>query len=299
MNKGAVNNYCNFTTIGQDCKDLDFDYVADYNNTTCNGGLDQCVELGLNFNPNFATNLVPNSSNYNFTNLTLYSDLRRINDFSINESNKPRIEFTNNVSLINLETGYCFKRESINLDLVFNITNTKITVLSEDYNIFNKPAIIYFYGTFVTPKILKDGIDCLSCEIISNGNGVVKINVSGFSTYEIVETYVPSNNPESNDHSRRSGGEKNKNSSLINESNFSLNNLNNNLNSSLLVESESNKSIQENINKIVKKIYKKNWTFFFIFIFISLLFVYILYLIFKSYVRRKQIQMVLKENTIN
>jgi peptidoglycan hydrolase-like protein with peptidoglycan-binding domain len=52
----------------------------------------------------------------------------------------------------------------------------------------NKPATITLYNiTEKSPKIMKDGVECTTCKIISFTNGTLVFTVSGFSTYTVVE----------------------------------------------------------------------------------------------------------------
>ena len=52
---------------------------------------------------------------------------------------------------------------------------------------FAKSAFLSFYGSFIAPKLKKDGADCTDCILISNTNGVIKFEVPEFSSYEISE----------------------------------------------------------------------------------------------------------------
>ena len=56
----------------------------------------------------------------------------------------------------------------------------------------NVPATLTLYHlTFTSPKVMRDGVECATCTVVSYANNTLVIDVTGFSTYEVVEGYVP------------------------------------------------------------------------------------------------------------
>ena len=74
-----------------------------------------------------------------------------------------------------------------NLTKGVKIEQDRITINASENPVLNKSAKLYFYGTYVNPRVLRDGDDCSSnvCSAVTVGNGYASLNVTGFSTYEM------------------------------------------------------------------------------------------------------------------
>jgi len=247
LNETCANGCLNAQCISLSCVDSDEDGIIDYNLTHCPEGRDQCIESGMNFNPMINSNLIPNSTKFNFTNPLNYNDLRRIKNFNLNFFDRERIAFRENISLINLNKSNCFQIYRINLDLVFDVNDTRIVVNSTDYRIFNKSAVIYFYGDFTNPKILRDGADCdlTVCKIINNSNNKITVNVTSFSTYDIVENAIVDIGDVGDDNNQGSGGGGGRGSTVNVETARTNNSLNNTVSPNIETTEEKTDSVQD------------------------------------------------------
>lgn len=102
------------------------------------------------------------------------------------------LEFANNLGKISYPQGnYNLARNSgdaIDLDSNLNIAKGIVSLNSTQVPELNKPATITLYNiTEKSPKIIRDGVECTTCKIISFTNGTLVFTVSGFSTYTVVE----------------------------------------------------------------------------------------------------------------
>jgi hypothetical protein len=85
--------------------------------------------------------------------------------------------------------------DQLDLDSNLVFTQNKISLNSKNLPQLNKKAIITMNNVnVIKPKILKDGVQCNACSIISFINKTLIFNVDGFSVYEVVEggvNYIP------------------------------------------------------------------------------------------------------------
>jgi hypothetical protein len=104
----------------------------------------------------------------------------------------PTLEFSNSLGKVSYPQGsYNLARNSgdaIDIDSNLNISKGIVSLNSTQVPELNKPATITLYNiTQKSPKIIRDGVECTTCKIISFTNGTLVFTVSGFSTYTIVE----------------------------------------------------------------------------------------------------------------
>ena len=180
-------NSGNINIIKGTCKDEDLDGLYDYNIVNCPPGRDNCVETGLAFSPGVRSDLIPTTSKYTTVDFNTLTDLRD-NVFYLDLNGRRRLEFKDKVSFVNVDSNGCFiTTQKIDLDSAFAIDDKKVLVDGNIYRVFDKSAFLSFYGSFIAPKLKKDGADCTDCILISNTNGVIKFEVPEFSSYEISE----------------------------------------------------------------------------------------------------------------
>ncbi|MFH1425199.1 MAG: right-handed parallel beta-helix repeat-containing protein [archaeon] len=172
------------------CVDEDWDGLYDYDENLCVFGRDHCVESG--FDSSVLNNflLVPNNTLFNVSNFGFWSDLRNVRLGVRLGDGKERIEFVDEVSLINVDEEGCFVSSALDFDDVFVLSDTKIEVDGERFRIFDKPARIHFYHNFVEPNLFREGVECYDCILIEEGEGFLEYEVPGFSVYELVEGFV-------------------------------------------------------------------------------------------------------------
>ena len=197
------------------CKDDDKDGI-DEPSSTCLLGKDDYFNLGskegswddyyVNWsNVTLFDTIRPLTENFDVPALDNFVDLRSV-DFNLSLNQKTRVKYLNNISLVKIYERYsgnsysecCYFNieEPLNLSKVFEINDTSISVNTSAYaySQFNKSAEIYFYGTYYSPKILKDnGDECFPpvCVVEERTSEYVKVFVSHFSSYTIIETGSP------------------------------------------------------------------------------------------------------------
>jgi hypothetical protein len=114
-------------------------------------------------------------------------EISNLSDLIIEDPNYAKIEFNENVSLID-DIGENNKSDfDSNINLSFNRIEINSSVLMS----LNKSATLTLYGlTFNNPRILKDGSVCSSteCVEVSYSGGTLVFNVTGFSVYSSEET---------------------------------------------------------------------------------------------------------------
>jgi hypothetical protein len=141
--------------------------------------------------PTPPTLLPPNAKKFNIlTNLT-GKDLKSVPDFELGILSKGKIKFNQAVSLGREKTP-------LDLDSTVFIEESRVTVNSSSAPELNKPATITLYNiTLTEPKIMKDGVVCTTCTLVSydRNTKTLVFTVPGFSTYEVVEGYVPPQTP--------------------------------------------------------------------------------------------------------
>jgi len=105
------------------------------------------------------------------------------------------MEIYNTYGKVEYESGsYALVRGENTLDIDSNMTIDRGTITINSTNLpeFNKPAKITLSGlTLTTPVILKDGILCTTCTVVSYTGGTLIFRVSSFSTYTVEETVTP------------------------------------------------------------------------------------------------------------
>ncbi len=113
-------------------------------------------------------------------------DLNSISDIELRNS-QGKVNFNSgNYSLIK-STG-----ESLDIDSNLNISNRLVYLDSSNIPELNKPATITLYNiTAAKPKIMRDGVACDKCTIVSYTNNTLVFTVPGFSTYEVIDELAP------------------------------------------------------------------------------------------------------------
>lgn len=186
-------NGCGFV---QDCKDVDLDGLFEFNANTCTAGKDYCPFTNNTFfieNPNEFSNYIPEAGAYNITLDINNTNIFDFADFDIELENIGGLRFRENVDLIRINETGCFEKLDFNLDSFVKVEEKKIFVNSSYHKEFNRQAIITFFNIgFTEPKVLRDGILCSVCNIISYSNNVLTVEVPGFSTYTVEEGFTPS-----------------------------------------------------------------------------------------------------------
>ncbi len=154
------------------------------------------------------------------------------NDISSLDLNSvSNLELKNSLGKVNFETGNysLVKKTGESLDIDSNLTISKGLVYLDSTNVpeLNKPATITLYNiTVAKPKIMRDGVVCDKCIIISYINNTLVFTVPGFSTYEVIDELAPpvvsNQEPSSNTSSgsSRSGGSRSGGSSSVSQSIF-------------------------------------------------------------------------------
>lgn len=119
-------------------------------------------------------------------------DILYYSDFVIGKNQYGKIDFKQPVQLVKDSSSY---KDRLDIDSSLVFSQNKVTLNSANLPQLNKKAVITLNNVnVIKPKILKDGVLCTTCTIISFINRVLVFNVSGFSTYEVVEggaNYVP------------------------------------------------------------------------------------------------------------
>lgn len=203
------------------CEDIDADGIPDYNIVYCNsssatgadgGRLDFCTWTNRSYfegNLSAINEYLPdtNISGLNISQINS-SNLAEYENFVIEKQNIARIKFREKLMLVRINETGCFERINFS-EKMMKIEDKKVFINSSYFSEMSRPAVIEFYGvSFTTPKMLKNGADCGSdCSVnyyVSGGN--YSVNVTGFSTYEVVEGYVALTTTRSTSGSSTSGG---------------------------------------------------------------------------------------------
>lgn len=127
----------------------------------------------------FQNSLTTNITEQGYTNIT---------NLTIGMVNKSKIRFLEAVDLVDYDGSF----NEIDLDTHVNCSDRLISLNSTALSMLNVSAELTFYNiTFSEPQIQKDGVDFndynLSQSPNSSNNYTMTINVSGFSTYEVIE----------------------------------------------------------------------------------------------------------------
>lgn len=148
--------------------------------------IDQCnnTSSGLNNSVNVYGCPMPIATKFDIKPDFNNANLTNISSFEIGISDYGKIYYLNRViSLLKSNGG-----DRYNLDLGINITEGKVFLNSSILPTLNVSARITLYDIeFNSPKILLDGSNCTSCNIISYDGSTIVFNVSHFTIYEVVD----------------------------------------------------------------------------------------------------------------
>jgi len=180
-------NNCTFNVTSL-CLDRDRDGVDDYDAASCAMGRDFCVELNPSWN-----SLIPDfNGNISFD---LTGDFLNMSDFKMAIAGRGEIVFKQGVRIVDLNETGCFRK--LNLTDIVLFSDKKIFVNSTRFPEFAKAARLTFEDiSFVQPKVYRDNVECILCNI-TNYNLIgknLRVDVPGFSEYEVREEYVSSGN---------------------------------------------------------------------------------------------------------
>ncbi|MCD4771473.1 hypothetical protein K8R30_03590 [archaeon] len=162
-------------------------------------GLIYCPSSGL-FN---LTAVVLEDANYTGDNLTRFVNVEGVLEVVVTLNPSGWLEGTTDFSNVNLsnflgrfvnEFGEILFLEnlnvlrSLNLDSKIVVEDKRIFVDSDSLPEFNFSSRLKFFNVnFTSPIVLKDGVLCSSCTVVSYVDGVLVVDVDGFSEYLIVE----------------------------------------------------------------------------------------------------------------
>jgi len=147
-------------------------------------------------------NFTANSTRFIFY-FTNYSDVFKGNSTNFSEYTYDNIQNLSNIILENIQYGKILFLQAVNLtndanpsdnlldlDNYTNFSSNRIDLNSVALPNLNVPATLWFYNlTLSNPRVMRDGQACPSsiCIIESYLAGTLKVNVTGFSTYYVVE----------------------------------------------------------------------------------------------------------------
>jgi len=131
----------------------------------------------------------PTATDFNhlFPPLEEVTDLSKINNFEIGDTNYGTIKYTGDISLVADKLDGV---DSVDLNSIVKIEKNRVSIDSARAPGLNSVAEVKMYSVaFSNPVILKDGTRCPSteCTDVTLENGVLTFKVQGFSTYEAVE----------------------------------------------------------------------------------------------------------------
>jgi cysteine-rich repeat protein len=168
------------------CIDADRDGLKDFNDSPgeanyCPDGKDKCIQINFNFSQ-FKPNLVDYNLSYEDS-----LDLRNISNVRIEKNKIARIIFKDRIRMIGVNETGCFVR--LNLTRKIEISPRRIVVNANETSELNNPASLIFENISLSrPIILRDSSYCFDCSYVYNKtSGILEVNVSGFSVYEVVE----------------------------------------------------------------------------------------------------------------
>jgi len=111
-------------------------------------------------------------------------DLLNVDNLKLGVIGKGRIEFTENVTLVDIENNYDYT----DLDDKVKIQENMISLDSANLPMLNKSAILTLYNLNLTnPKVLKDNSLCSECSIVGYINGTFRFSIEGFTNYSAAE----------------------------------------------------------------------------------------------------------------
>jgi len=195
-NEGEVCSVLNFdsgTGCGASCQDKDGDGLYEYDFALCPTGRDVCGDSDDSFfedNPTEFDNFVPESGLYDISEVNVDNVFNHAG-FSMELTNIGKVEFREFVKLIRIDEQGCFEKLDFGLESFMKIEDKKVFINSNFHKDFDKPARITFRNVdFIEPKVLRDGVECSVCSVVSYADGAYVVDVPGFSEYEVVEGYV-------------------------------------------------------------------------------------------------------------
>ena len=171
--------------LKRECVDSDGDGVLDYNAVTCSGGRDRCLEDKTVLND--FNRFKPRASGFNLSWNESVLKVENLSGLKI-AAEKGGIWFKRKMNLVRLNDSGCYG--FMNLDSLIEIKDKNITIHSEDMAELNSSAVLtYVNVSFDKFKVLKNGVECSDCVVSSynKSNGSLVIEVSGFSSYVIVD----------------------------------------------------------------------------------------------------------------
>lgn len=125
------------------------------------------------------------ASSCNDFNKSSFEDLQSLNHIFF-ENQYGKINFS---EPINLTDDSNFSDSFINLDDYLGISANRISVDLDFLPNFNKAAVLELYGlNFINPRILKDGVVCSECSILSYSGGNLVFSGETMGVYSVEET---------------------------------------------------------------------------------------------------------------
>ncbi len=186
------------SALAQNCGDADLDGILDYHPQDCSLGKDICVFEKKKLKGSNLTSLLPHSALLNVSWDSQGSDIRNSSNLVLFKDSAAKIQFEDTVDLVGVNDSGCYS--PLNLDLLVELKDKKIVVHSSDFSGLNKKAILTFYNVrYIEPQIRKDGEVCSDCTIVSYDStlGELQVEVTGFSEFDVIESFVPSESPNS------------------------------------------------------------------------------------------------------
>ena len=116
-----------------------------------------------------------------------FEEIQNFSGITLENIKFGKINFIENINITN---DYNVSDRKTDIDNNIIITQNTIELKKEKLPNFDKKAILFFYNlSFLKPKILKNNLECLETECLVNYyvGGNLSFNVSGFSTYSVVE----------------------------------------------------------------------------------------------------------------
>lgn len=115
---------------------------------------------------------------------------------NVNLNSVPSFEVSNTFGKISFTSPVSLVKNDTILDIDSNLSIAKgiISLDSTHLPELNKPATLTFYNVTISSarlKIMKDGVLCNGCSVVSYSNNTLVISVPGFSTYSILDEEDP------------------------------------------------------------------------------------------------------------
>lgn len=114
-----------------------------------------------------------NSTNFYYFS---YEELQNFSDMTLEDTRYGKIVWTVPVNLTNSPSN------TVNLDLYTNMSFNHIYVDAGYFSNLNRDINLFMYNlTFQNPIIMRNGLECSSCSLISYSNGVLMFNTTNFA----------------------------------------------------------------------------------------------------------------------